>query len=294
MKSEKVKRLQKDEKTKQKLKDKKVIGGSGNNSRFALTMLTTGRKTDVNADLLPGLLREVGLHLLPKSLLVEEALKAVPNPMYFPVLDTATVGNLKRRVRGLTDVPIRRMMVVYRGAVLADTATIPTDAFEAKHPLSFFDDLYRPKLFLRVFSAVSVARDGEDDVDSFADNVAESDGDGDEMDNDDADVFVEDYVEELDAATEGQQQPSVAEESHAPLLDEHQLVKYLKEQTFDLRAELQKIECEPFFEALHAAGYADEVRVCVQYQAAPSSLNDSVHSLVSFPISHRGRAPFRV
>ena len=254
-------------------------GGETNNPRFALTALTAltnaarTKKDATAADVVPGTLREVGLHLLPKSLLVEDALRTFPCPMYFPVLDTETVGTLKRRVRGLTDISIRRMMVVYRGTVLADTATIPTDAFETEHPLSFFEDLYRPKLFLRVFSALSVAREGQDDNDddSIDDNAAASDGGGDDVDDGGADMYGEEFLEEL-GEVEGVPQSSVVEESPLLLLDEGQLVKYLKEQTFDLRAELEKLGCEPFYEPLYAAGYADEVGACATVDAVRRAL----------------------
>ena len=213
---------------------------------------TTERKKKVPET--PGILREIGIHVLIKSKNVENILRNIPNPLYLPILNTITIGELKRRIRGLTEISIRQMMLVYRGTVLQDTTTIPEEAFELLHPLSFFEDLYRPKVYLRVFSREAVKRDDNSD-DGGDDDDDKSDASGD-LGALTGEVFPDNYVIEEE---ERIGRMSRAESAGSFMLDDHQIAKYIKEQTFDLQLELERIQSEGFFDVLHAEGYADEV-----------------------------------
>ena len=205
----------------------------------------------------PGILKEIGIHVLAKSKMVENVLRDVPNPLYLPILNTLTVGELKRRIRGLTEISIRQMMLVYRGTVLHDTATIPEEAFELLHPLSFFEDLYRPKVYLRVFSREAIEHDDNSDNGDDDDKSDASDGLGALT----GEAFPENYVMEEDYHVD---KMSRAESAGSFMLDDLQIAKYIKEQTFDLQLELERIQSEGFFDVLHAEGYADEVMItCV-------------------------------
>lgn len=205
----------------------------------------------------PGIYREVGLHVLQKSLQFAEVLRNTASPIYLPILNTCTVAEIKRRIRGLTNIAVRQMILIYRGSVLHDESLIPDDAFEASHPMSFFEDLYRPKLFLRIFSDENVD-DGEegdgDGVDSASEDVDDEDN------NALGDMFLEGYEQYDDDQARPANADDVDVDVGGFLLEDHQLAKYLKDQSFDLRSELERIGCDSFHDVLFAEGYADEVR----------------------------------
>ena len=212
---------------------------------------TTERKKKVPET--PGILREIGIHVLVKSKMVENILRNIPNPLYLPILNTLTIGELKRRIRGLTEISIRQMMLVYRGTVLHDTTTIPEEAFELLHPLSFFEDLYRPKVYLRVFSREAVEHDDNSDNGDDEDDKSDASGGLGVLVGE---AFPENYVMEEEDRID---KMSRAESAGSFMLDDLQIAKYIKEQTFDLQLELERIQSEGFFDVLHAEGYADEV-----------------------------------
>lgn len=185
-------------------------------------------------------LEELVIHLLNPT--AYEHLSVLPHPyILLNVPNSCTLQQLKYRISGMTGVEPSEMTLIFGGTVLNDSKIqIPQDCFEVEEAVDEDTTIFRPRIILKITPPpVKVTNE-------YTDNVGGGSSTG---------LLGEDGFDGQDM--------SLKEEEGAPPdagdVDEDRSPYY-----FDLRKELEQINCVEHFEFLQRQGFTDEVILIVQ------------------------------
>lgn len=172
----------------------------------------------------------------------------IKTPLYISVPIICTGLELKKRIHGMTHLPVSRMSVFYLGSSLQDNATIPTDAFEDNKLHDNEDyDIFKPRLHVILKPIdedyVSETKEAKDDA---------------EIDEKALAAELARLAAEQKAALAIQLEKERKERKAQRKLEKKELNKYLTQNKFDLVSDMEKINCKDYVQVLKNAGYWDE------------------------------------
>lgn len=206
-------------------------------------------------------------------------LAKVDDQLYMAVPRSCTVIELKERIMGLTKIPTDKMRLLYCGAVLQDIdhsnpkkpvpCLLPKEAFESTKILTEDEEIFRPRIYLSVTTnMVKLLQDEAEEEARRAEAYRKKQEEA---------LKAQDYSESArreEAARAAEEEAKRLEEeelerkkiSRAKAIEELELGEISASIEFNLKENMEKIQCLHFYEALLHAGYAD--------QGAFSSLTD--------------------
>ena len=166
--------------------------------------------------------------------------------LFIACANFSTTLELKRRIHGVTAIPVERMRLMLCGAVLRDEDRLPAEAFEQTQRTTDDADVFRARMFLSLLPLLE-----EPKPESIISVVSEVD------------------EEEMKAALEAKAKAEEAVRKEAEIraireartraLEEQLRLDHLHTPTnFDLGSDLEKIQCSAFVQVLKKAGFADE------------------------------------
>lgn len=206
--------------------------------------------TDQFAKLLPVPVREriigeVKINYLHAYHENDEILSKLRMPSFLPMYKDGTVLELKQKISGLTTIPIPKLRLIFCGEILKnDDENIPRDAFELNENVAEDDDIFRPRI------QVSVQHVHSDLDDQLGSDKKPEEG---------ADAELEFRMRMLRMAEAG-------DDDQSPRLDgdiqddDGNVDDNIDVQLFDLRIDLEKIQCGKYFDVLRDSGYGNEVK----------------------------------
>ena len=203
-------------------------------------------KDDIDLGKIDWKVGDLRIHIIKNDILTQN----VKTPLYISVPMVCNIIELKKRIHGLTHLPILRLSVYYLGNHLNDNATIPNDAYEDNKLHDNEDyDIFKPRLHV-ILKPI------------------------DDEDNDTIEKKVTKNEIELDAKALAAELARIAAEEKAALaiklekerkerkaqrkLERKELNKYLTQNKFDLNSDMEKINCKDYVKTLKDAGYWDE------------------------------------
>lgn len=168
------------------------------------------------------------------------------NPIIYATIPiTATVGQLKQRIQGDTNLPVSRIRLMFCGSVLEDSEIIPFNAFEVTDKTTDDADVFRPRMFLTLKPVIDIEK-----IESTI--TVES-----EIDEEQLRLAREAKA----AAEEALRKAEELREIHNARtrdLEEKLMMDHARPADFDLSSDLEKIGCSHFILPLLKAGFADE------------------------------------
>ena len=100
-------------------------------------------KDDIDLGKIDWQVGDLRIHIIKNDILTQN----VKTPLYISVPMVCNIIELKKRIHGLTHLPIIRLSVYYLGNHLNDNATIPNDAYEDNKLYDNEDyDIFKPRL----------------------------------------------------------------------------------------------------------------------------------------------------
>lgn len=177
---------------------------------------------------------------------------ALKPTLFFAVPTNLKVKDLRHRVHGLTNIPTNRIRLMLCGEVLRDEEMVPELAYEVTKKLSEDDDLFKPRIFLSMMPVIEEVEDKSDEESVISELSEEEISEEDQK-------ALDELKAEREAAEKKEEEERLANERKAKDLEamthsaHHKKAKY-----FDLKKDLERIECAHFAPMLKEAGFKEE------------------------------------
>ena len=176
----------------------------------------------------------------------DPAFANINNHIFLAVPTSSTIADLKFRLHGSSGIPVKRMRLFFTGRVLNDSEAVPTTAFgmNARSPTED-EDIFRPSILL------SLKRSDEEVSDDESVSSASTD----------PEIRAKRAAEEAlrEAELQAERELRAARDARARELEAIELAKYnVKSIAFNLKDDLEKINCSYYYDTLYKAGFHDE------------------------------------
>jgi hypothetical protein len=196
-------------------------------------------------------------------------IKNLSSTLFFALPTLTTVGELKQRIYGSTGIHASKIRIMLCGAPLDNLDFLDPELFESS--LKFNqedDDLYRPRLFMSLQQAdpTMIEEVVNDDISEVSELDFGEDEDIEEMNEGEKtaidianELEIAKLEEEKKKALEAEQTAQDELNAKAAALEASRLELHKKQlKAFDLRKDLERIQCGHFYDALYKAGFHDE------------------------------------
>lgn len=191
-------------------------------------------------------LGEVSIQVLRYQAQETALLSGVSDRLHVTLPVGATGLQLKKRLHGMTNIPVVRIRLMFCGSVLEDGEAIPVDAFEETNKKSDDADVFRPRMFLTLKPVV------EDETKPPSVVSEPSEVDEDEL------RLAAEAKAAADEAQRHEAELHAIREARTRELEEKLKAEHMRPADFDLTSDLEKIGCSHFIIPLRKAGFADE------------------------------------
>lgn len=202
-------------------------------------------KDDINLGKIDWKVGDLRIHIVQNDILMQQ----IKTPLYISVPVVCNIDELKKRIHGLTHLPISRLCVYYLGTYLSDNDTIPSDAFEDnKYHANEDIDIFKPRLHV-------ILKPLDDEDDNTLKKEAKN-----EILVDEKALAAElaRIAAEEKAALAKKLEEERKERKAQRKLEKRELNMYLAQNKFDLANDMEKINCKEYAQVLKEAGYWDE------------------------------------
>ncbi len=179
-------------------------------------------------------------------------MQALNRTLFFALPTELKVKDLRHRVHGKTQIPTNRIRLMLCGEVLRDEELVPDWAFEVTKKLSEDDDLFRARIFLSMTPRI------EDEAEKSDEESVMSELSEEEITEEDQKAL-DDLKAEKEEAERKEEEERLANEKKAKDLEAMtHSAHHKKSKFFDLKKDLERIECAHFAPMLKEAGFKDE------------------------------------